>query len=814
MRIEGHELLAALAENSSVGSGAFVARADDGALVVVELAGEAGVRRARRSMKAVHPALARVVSVVAAPDGAPLVVTEYVDGDTLSACLAVARRRAGAGPGTAPPAAALLVARAVLAALDVVHRFGVHGLVSPDTIVLSRRGEVKLAHGSFRDASDLGVALAYASPEQARGEAASPETDVFGVGAALHRMLVGRGPYEGRTERETRERLASGAEPAIPEGGSRAIRALLVRALGARREDRFRSAAAMLAAVDSIIAAEASGSTELAAFCEANASDRARATLARVTQAEAVARSSRSSGAPATVATHATIAARTVVDPHDPAFTSGPAPAPQPSPAVVGMPPPEMPAGEFFDVKGLAQRASTPKLPGSEGVAPPEGIADVPLGLADERSGLREAPPPPRLPWRPIASGVAALVVLGGAFVALPGILQRHAVAAADDAGVTLTIGHVSLGLGTARFTDVHAVRMGAKDVAVSADEVVVEGFDARRIVVRGAVVELEGPPDAVLPELTALAARLRGGKENARLVGTRQVSVPSLSLAWTHAAGPGSRLAATNGSAELVVPRSSARPAEGTAHAARLEIETPQLHLGPWSASFETADVTSRLHIALDPPVADGPSILVLGGAEGAGELTVRIPRSPLGRLGVRPEELGLQGGASTDVEVTLDAKAPAGGGRREGKATLALFGARAGRLGPLDVRVNASASGPAGGALVLDHTNVTAGPFVAAVDGTVTPHALGALVDASFRAQPVPCAHFVKAEVKTWGPLAAALQDMLHQTDVARVSGTAQASGTVRWDVTQGRPVVELTTKDTCGLSLFEPSGLGKGG
>jgi serine/threonine-protein kinase len=90
--------------------------------------------------------------------------------------------------------------------LDYAHRNGVvHRDVKPGNLLVSESGVVKLADFGIARAtgqssitqvgSVLGTA-AYLSPEQARGEEAGPQADLYSLGVVAYQLLSGRLPYE------------------------------------------------------------------------------------------------------------------------------------------------------------------------------------------------------------------------------------------------------------------------------------------------------------------------------------------------------------------------------------------------------------------------------------------------------------------------------------------------------------------------------------------------------------------------------------------------------------------------------------------
>jgi hypothetical protein len=190
------------------------------------------MREARLGAGLRHPHLVTVFDVV--PEGgALLLVTEFVEGETLADAL----RR---GPLDVPRA--LEVLRAVAGALDEAHSRGiVHRDVKPANILLGARGAVKLADLGIATAADstritktggaLGT-IAYMAPEQFEPGPATAAVDVYALAAVAYETLSGRRAYEGATAFGVFERLRQGElppdvrehRPDLPEAVTRAVR--------------------------------------------------------------------------------------------------------------------------------------------------------------------------------------------------------------------------------------------------------------------------------------------------------------------------------------------------------------------------------------------------------------------------------------------------------------------------------------------------------------------------------------------------------------------------------------------------------------
>ena len=151
-------------------------------------------------------------------DGAPALVLELVDGDTLA-------ERIARGPIAISEA--LHVAHQIADALEAAHENGIiHRDLKPANIKITPAGVVKvldfglakavvgettsgdqsqsptLTVNGTRDGVILGTA-AYMSPEQARGKPVDKRSDVWAFGCVLYEMLTGRSAFGGDTISDT-----------------------------------------------------------------------------------------------------------------------------------------------------------------------------------------------------------------------------------------------------------------------------------------------------------------------------------------------------------------------------------------------------------------------------------------------------------------------------------------------------------------------------------------------------------------------------------------------------------------------------------
>lgn len=183
------------------------------------------------------------------------------------------------------PALALLIAAEVAEGLAYLHGLRdeegrplglVHRDISPENILVSRAGEVKLADMGIAKARFLSDITwgklrkgkyAYMSPEQIRGERLVGASDLFALGVVLAELLRGRAPFAG----ETPLLLMEAIKEAAPDlrGVPRGLRPLVSRCLQKAPGSRYADAEALLRALERERRAHWAGSRELAAWVSA-----------------------------------------------------------------------------------------------------------------------------------------------------------------------------------------------------------------------------------------------------------------------------------------------------------------------------------------------------------------------------------------------------------------------------------------------------------------------------------------------------------------------------------------------------------------
>jgi serine/threonine protein kinase len=213
-------------------------------------------------------------------------VMELVDGWDLEKIL----KRSHEAGMVFPPALALYMVTVVCRALAYAHgktRAGkplgiVHRDISPNNVLISEQGEVKLADFGIakaqrnREKTAAGVIkgkVAYMSPEQATGAVIDKRSDIFSVGSLLYRMMTSALPFEAPTDLEMLLRVQKAdmtpIEKAKP-GVSAAVSAIVMKAMRLAAAERYQSADEMLVDVERVLRNEfqSAGQTELKLWLE------------------------------------------------------------------------------------------------------------------------------------------------------------------------------------------------------------------------------------------------------------------------------------------------------------------------------------------------------------------------------------------------------------------------------------------------------------------------------------------------------------------------------------------------------------------
>jgi eukaryotic-like serine/threonine-protein kinase len=213
-------------------------------------------REAQTASALNHPNICTIYGVEEC-DGKPVIVMEYIEGESLDAALA---------RGPLPLEKALAIATQMAGALDAAHRAGiVHRDLKPGNVIVTPAGVKVLDFGLAKmerppmlgfepthvtkEGSILGT-LHYLSPEQVQGKPAEPSSDIFSFGVVLYEMVAGRRAFDGPNTARVMAAILTleppPLGPAIPQALDRTLR----RCLAKEPEERWQSARDLKAALE------------------------------------------------------------------------------------------------------------------------------------------------------------------------------------------------------------------------------------------------------------------------------------------------------------------------------------------------------------------------------------------------------------------------------------------------------------------------------------------------------------------------------------------------------------------------------------
>ena len=202
-----------------------------------------------------HPNLLTIYDVGRDSEGSPFLVSELLEGETLSSRL---------GRGPLSPRKAVDAALQMANGLAAAHEKGiVHRDLKPDNIFLTRDGRLKILDFGIAKlnattsgdgpafevaATEPGMVLGtvgYMSPEQVRGEAVDQRSDIFSLGAIFYEMLTGQRAFKRNSGIETLGAILKEDPPELNEilpNIPQALDRLVRRCLEKDRELRFQTA--------------------------------------------------------------------------------------------------------------------------------------------------------------------------------------------------------------------------------------------------------------------------------------------------------------------------------------------------------------------------------------------------------------------------------------------------------------------------------------------------------------------------------------------------------------------------------------------
>jgi serine/threonine-protein kinase len=224
-------------------------------------------REERIGLELNHPFILKFVKVE--EKCRPYIVTEFLSGCTLAHLLQAMR--------PLPEKDALKIASLICDALQYMHDRGViHRDLKPQNIMLCKDGAIRIMDfGIARDAGSRRITRMgnsqsmgtpdYMAPEQVRGKRADHRTDIYNLGALLYEMLTGSVPFQDENQWAALNARTTG-DPRAPRKLNRDIspqaEEIVLRALQRNPAERYPSAAAMKAQLDSSENVRVSGLSE------------------------------------------------------------------------------------------------------------------------------------------------------------------------------------------------------------------------------------------------------------------------------------------------------------------------------------------------------------------------------------------------------------------------------------------------------------------------------------------------------------------------------------------------------------------------
>jgi predicted Ser/Thr protein kinase len=226
------------------------------------------LQEARAASAVNHPAIAQVYDVDEGPEGL-FIAMELVEGRTVKALIQA---------GELDVLGALEIAHQMAGGLQKAHEAGIiHRDIKPENVIVTPDGHAKIldfglaklletSAGGAGSASVMETlaktqagfvlgTLRYMSPEQARGLALDPRSDIFSLGVVLYEMVTGQLPFTGNTPLDTLHAIAfEETQPvtAIRPNLSPSLQRIVTRCLRKQAQDRYADARSLAADIKTV----------------------------------------------------------------------------------------------------------------------------------------------------------------------------------------------------------------------------------------------------------------------------------------------------------------------------------------------------------------------------------------------------------------------------------------------------------------------------------------------------------------------------------------------------------------------------------
>ena len=221
------------------------------------------LREARSAAALTHPAIAQVYDIDE-DDGTTFIAMEYIDGRTVSRLIA---------DGELDLMGAVEIGLQIAQGLAKAHEAKIiHRDIKSDNIMVTREGYAKLLDFGLAKLVEFGQdfpenpadisqtltqeqahtiagavmgTINYMSPEQARGQALDPTSDIFSFGIVLYEMVTGERPFKGDSPLDTMHSIAFEEPKPVTEVRRNLpfqLHRIITRCLRKRRGDRYPNA--------------------------------------------------------------------------------------------------------------------------------------------------------------------------------------------------------------------------------------------------------------------------------------------------------------------------------------------------------------------------------------------------------------------------------------------------------------------------------------------------------------------------------------------------------------------------------------------